>query len=119
MKIQTETERALPLIEDIIVVWEGSVRATHHFLADEDIQSLKPYVKTALAEVPGLIFVAGPDGAPLGFMGVDGDKIEMLFIHPDAQGQGLGRRLIGHAVSVLDATRVDVNQQNTQAVGFL
>ena len=36
----------------------------------------------------------------------------------DCHGQGVGKRLMRHAIDVLGATRVDVNEQNPQAVGF-
>lgn len=42
----------------------------------------------------------------------------MLFIHPDARGQGAGKRLLSYAVRTLGATTLDVNEQNEQAVGF-
>lgn len=57
-------------------------------------------------------------GQVAGFVGVVDGKVEMLFIHPEWRGQGVGRRLLKHAVEALGATRVDVNEQNEQAVGF-
>ena len=42
----------------------------------------------------------------------------MLFVHPAWRGQGIGRRLLTHAVTALGATMLDVNEQNPQAVGF-
>jgi putative acetyltransferase len=51
-------------------------------------------------------------------MGVERDKIEMLFVAPQARGTGIGRQLISYAVNELNARYVDVNEQNPQAVGF-
>ena len=45
-------------------------------------------------------------------------KIEMLFIHPDRRGKGIGRLLTEFAINELNADKVDVNEQNDQAVGF-
>lgn len=71
-------------------VWESSVRATHHFLSEEDIRSLAVYVPQALAQVPVLVVAFSDQGIPVGFMGIDGTRLEMLFLSPDVRGTGLG-----------------------------
>ncbi|MEF9671735.1 GNAT family N-acetyltransferase, partial [Pseudomonas sp. PCH446] len=45
-------------------------------------------------------------------------KVEMLFIAPQARGTGLGKQLLRYAIEHLNADELDVNEQNTQAVGF-
>ena len=52
------------------------------------------------------------------FAGVEADMLEMLFVAPSARGKGLGRKLIEYLVAHRGSRRVDVNEQNTQAVGF-
>lgn len=37
-------ERTPELINKLLEVWEGSVRATHLFLSDSEIDSIKEYV---------------------------------------------------------------------------
>lgn len=51
-------------------------------------------------------------------MGIESDKIEMLFLSPDCIGQRWGSRLIDLAVCVYGVTRVDVNEQNELAARF-
>jgi putative acetyltransferase len=102
----------------VVAVWEASVRATHHFLTEADIQYLKSLVADDLAQVETLLGVRDGDGQVIGFIGVEGDEVAALFIHPAWRGQGIGRRLFTYAVETLGATRVDVNEQNDQAVGF-
>jgi putative acetyltransferase len=65
-----------------------------------------------------LLGVRDSAGQVVGFIGVEGEKVEMLFIHPAWRGQGVGRRLLGYAVTTLGATELDVNEQNPQAIGF-
>jgi len=102
----------------VVEVWEGSVRATHHFLTEADIQFFKPLVQEELPHVAELACMRDGEGQVVGFIGVEHDKIEMLFVHPSWRGQGIGRRLMTYAVMTLETTMVDVNEQNTQALGF-
>lgn len=57
-------------------------------------------------------------GAIQGFVGVHDEKIEMLFLLDQARGKGIGKMLLQHAIKHLGAVKVDVNEQNPQAVGF-
>ncbi len=102
----------------VVEVWEASVRATHHFVSEADLQYFKSLVQDGLAQVETLLCARDSARQVAGFIGIDQDKVEALFIHPHWRGQGIGRRLLAHAVQALGATRVDVNEQNTQAVGF-
>ena len=102
----------------IMAVWEASVRATHHFVSEEDINTFRILVRDGLGQMQHLLCVRTERGDAAGFLGLVGHKIEMLFIHPDWRGKGLGRQLIRYAVESLLAEEVDVNEQNVQAVGF-
>ncbi|HZI18501.1 MAG TPA: acetyltransferase [Pyrinomonadaceae bacterium] len=104
--------------DELLRVWEASVRATHHFLTEDDIQFFKPLVRNEALPAVVLRCVRGDDGLPVGFLGVSGTKIEMLFVRPDCRGRGVGRRLLEHALRRMGATELDVNEQNRQAVGF-
>jgi len=42
----------------------------------------------------------------------------MLFVKPQHFGAGIGRNLIKYAVDNMDASKVDVNEQNPNAIGF-
>ena len=52
MKLLEINARSQELLTCLCQVWESSVRATHHFLSEEDIRSLAVYVPQALAQVP-------------------------------------------------------------------
>ena len=103
---------------DITNVWEASVRATHHFLKEEDIDTFKPLVQHQFLKAVDLYFTTDQQGVINGFLGVLDGKIEMLFLHPQARGTGIGKQLLQYAVTQLGCTLVDVNEQNEQAVGF-
>ncbi len=102
----------------VVDVWEASVRATHHFVTEADIQFFKSLVREGLPHVAELACVRDSEGEVIGFIGIVDAKVEMLFIHPARRGQGIGRRLLTHGVTALGATMLNVNEQNPQAVGF-
>lgn len=97
-------------------LWEASVRATHHFLSEEDILFFKPLVRNEFLQSVQLYCIR--EERIMGFMGIDGNKIEMLFIDPASRGKGLGKALLHYAVQELGVSKVDVNEQNDEAVGF-
>ena len=101
----------------VFQLWEASVRATHTFLSEADIAFLVPLVREALP-AHELWCTRDEHGVPTAFLCVEGVKIEMLFVHPKHRGCGLGRKLTDVAKTQFGATHVDVNEQNTQAVGF-
>ena len=103
------------LIEELLHVWERSARATHHFLTEQDIVALRPDVRQGFALVD--LTLVREDGVILGFSGVCGDSLEMLFVDAHAKGRGLGRSLLLQAMA-RGITRLDVNEQNSQAFYF-
>ena len=117
-EIAEATQRTPQLIGQLLEVWERSVRATHLFLSAGEIAEIKPYVPQALREVPDLIVAWREDGTPAGFMGIDGQKLEMLFLAPEERGRGLGGKLVRYGVERFDIREVTVNEQNPQARGF-
>jgi putative acetyltransferase len=117
VKIEIVAQRDRAVSSALLEIWEASVTATHDFLAVKDIQSLKPIVNEAIQSVETLV-TAKNDGIAVAFMGVERDKIEMLFVMPQMRGRGVGRQLISYAVNELNARYVDVNEQNPQAACF-
>lgn len=100
-------------------VWEASVRATHDFLPDSYIELLRGLVLEQYLDTVMLICCKDPTSKRItGFAGVAAGKVEMLFIHPDYRGLGIGKCLLMFAINELNAERLDVNEQNLQAVGF-
>lgn len=121
-KVATRPTEPLPVRPDegdrLLEVWEASVRATHRFLTEDDIEFFRPRIPGELFRLEHLLAARDPDGTLVAFLGVQGEKIEALFVHPDRFRQGIGHRLVEHAVTKLGATKVDVNEQNPGAVAF-
>src|SRR5690242_355300 len=102
----------------LLEVWEAAVRATHTFLTESDIQFFKPLVLAGLLALDRLSCVRDQHGALVGFVGIGGNRMEALFVHPDWHRAGVGRRLAQYAVVESGAEFVDVNEQNQGAVAF-
>lgn len=117
IKIYEPKERK-PFISSILNIWENSVKSTHHFLSDTDINKIKEYVPQALTEVEHLVVAENGNGDPIAFMGANGSRLEMVFISPDEQNKGYGKRLIEYGKNNYGINEVTVNEQNSQAVGF-
>lgn len=111
-------ERNSDLISKLIAVWEASVKATHLFLSDSEILSIKEYVPQALKSVDKLIIAENEEEKPIAFMGIENETLEMLFITPSERRQGLGKLLLQYGISNYKVNRLTVNEQNPQAKGF-
>ncbi len=104
--------------DNLLDIWLRSVRATHTFLTEEDIQSLLPVVRDAALVELELWVLCSDAGVPIGFLGLSGAKVEALFLAPEHRGLGGGRMLLDHARRLKGPLMVDVNEQNPEAVRF-
>jgi putative acetyltransferase len=102
---------------ELISIWEKSVRATHHFLSEADIQHYKQLIFEQYFDQLDLYSITN-ENEILGFIGLDGELIQMLFIDPKGYGLGLGKALVEFAIQSYNINSVDVNEQNEQALGF-
>lgn len=101
----------------LLNVWEKSVRSTHQFLNPADFEEIKSLVNTI--DFHGLnVFCLLKEEEVIGFIGISDSKIEMLFVLPEYIGQGWGWKLMDFAMKVQHADKVDVNEQNSHAVKF-
>ena len=103
---------------EIIDVWESSVRATHHFLSEQEIAFYKPLVpKYALPSMK--VFGMRLQNKLTGYMAVSDYKVEMLFIAPEFIGKGLGKQLLSFALNKLHIYLIDVNEENPKLKQWL
>lgn len=118
IRLAAVKERTPRLIKALTAVWEHSVRATHHFLSESEILRIRAYVPQAVGGVAQLVAAENQAGEPVGFMGVENGRLEMLFLAPEARGCGLGGRLLRCGMEQYGVREVTVNEQNPQAVDF-
>ncbi|MFC9706557.1 acetyltransferase [Paenibacillus sp. NPDC056933] len=106
--------------DKLVEIWESAVRATHTFLEEHHIQFYKKVVSDVLQQRQVEVWEAlNADNEPVGFIGLDDNFIEMLFVDVSQHGQGVGRLLVNHTLNIKGLyLKVDVNEQNTGAARF-
>ena len=118
MEIIEITDRNPFLLEQLLEVWESSVRATHLFLSENEIKNIKKYVPEALKEIPHLFIIKNEKQLPIGFMGIAEQHLEMLFIAQEERGKGFGKQLLQYGIERYSINDLAVNEQNPLAKGF-
>lgn len=101
----------------IMQIWESSVKATHDFLKEEDFELFKRLIPSEF--LPQLkVFVVADNKDITAYFGVSDDNLEMLFVDAEARGKGYGKTALEYILNTLQIYKVDVNEQNQQAVDF-
>ena len=103
---------------DVVALWEITVRETHDFLKEEDISFFKPLILNTYLNAVELRCIRSESGEIYGFSGVSEGNLEMLFVHPHQMGKGIGKALLSYAIEHHQVTKVDVNEQNPNAMEF-
>ena len=117
MKITEPSDRPRELIDQLVGVWECSVRVSHGFLSGADVERIKGYVLQAILGVEHLV-VAYDAARPLAFLGANGPMLEMLFVDAGLRGHGIGGALLRHGIDALGVRELTVNEQNPTTFGF-
>ena len=118
MKITEIENRTDNLLAGLLELWEKSVRATHLFLSESDIQNIKKYVPAALKNVGHLFIATDSQNKPLAFMGIENNFLEMLFVLPEERRKGIGSSLLKYGIEKYHVNELSVNEQNPRAKLF-
>lgn len=103
----------------LIDIWEASVRATHKFLSNNDILYFRERILEQYFDLVDLHYLHLQEyDAIAGFLGLSEGKIEMLFIDPQHFRKGYGKLLVEFAIDEKKVTKVDVNEDNPEALKF-
>ncbi|WP_334094812.1 GNAT family N-acetyltransferase, partial [Helicobacter typhlonius] len=109
------------MLTALLDLWEDSVQASHIFLTKQHIAEIRPEVKAALQSSQNIITATDKKDF-LGFVGVEKNKIEMLFVASSAFRKGIGKALLKEALERYlkdyPCILVDCNEQNTQGLAF-
>lgn len=99
-------------------IWRAAVDATHGFLSAEHRVEIDQLVaEQFLPNVPLWLAVDGAD-RPQGFLVMDGEMIDALFVDPAVHGRGIGTALVDHALTLAPHALVDASEQASNAAPF-
>jgi putative acetyltransferase len=115
MKVRRGTPADVPRALDI---WRSAVDATHKFLSTADRSAIDALVAEQFLPKAELWVATDYSDQPMGFLVMDGSKIEALFVDPAFHGRGYGSLLVEHAASIETSLTVDANEQASNAVAF-
>ncbi|WP_206212038.1 GNAT family N-acetyltransferase [Weissella coleopterorum] len=101
---------------DVVGVWDRSVRATHHFLSQEDKEFYQNLIPNFFDAVELMLWYENDN--LIGFSGVDGYELVMLFLDPKFIGNHYGTNIITWLKSNKGINKIDVNEQNEKALQF-
>jgi putative acetyltransferase len=102
--------------DDLTDLWERSARSSHAFMDDDEFVELKPHIRDLL--LPSMdVWVAESSGRMLGFVGARDEHVELLYVAPEAQGQGIGPQLLAQ-LGDGGPRSVEVYAGNAVGLGF-
>jgi putative acetyltransferase len=115
MKIRPGTAGDVPRALEI---WRSAVDATHAFLAAADRKAIDTIVANDFLPNAALWLAVDETDGAVGFLVMDGAKIDALFVDPAHHRRGVGTALLGHALTLAPEATVDASEQATNAVPF-
>ena len=108
-------------VDEVIRVWHASKQVAYPYLPTEQGLTLADNTRLfhQIILPRNQVWVACGEQGVAGFLGIDGDYIDRLYVHPDRQGQGAGSALMQQAQQLSPAgLRLHTHQQNHQARAF-
>ena len=105
----------------LVALWRASKRRAFPYVKAQQRHTLEndeDYFRDAVLPVAD-VWVAHKGGILLGFMALEGDLIDLLFVAVDAQGQGVGTALMNMAKELFpNRLRAYTFQRNETARSF-
>lgn len=97
-------------------IWRDAVDATHRFLTPDDRVEIDAMVAGWLPTVD--LWVVEDGSRAAGFLVMDGNMIDALFVDPALHGRGYGTALLDHALTLAREAVVDASEQASNALPF-
>lgn len=103
-------------INRVAEIWLDTNRKAHAFIPASYWESNFALVKEMLPQAE--VYVYETDQGIQGFLGLNGEYIEGIFVLEGAQSHGIGKCLLDYAKNRKPALRLNVYQKNTRAIHF-
>lgn len=105
-------------IDAVMQIWLNTNIQTHNFISSDYWQSNFRVVKEMLPHAE--IYVYENDYAKQidGFIGLNDNYIEGVFVKKAAQSKGIGKQLLNYAKEIKSTLKLSVYQKNEKAIQF-
>lgn len=103
-------------INDIMQIWKNENIKTHKFISKQYWESNYPLVKQVLPKAE--IYVYLMKEKVVGFIGLDNNYIQGIFVNINHQCNGIGTALLNKAKQNKDILELSVYKKNTKAIHF-
>ena len=105
-------------ISTVCDIWLRANLEAHAFIPAEYWQGNLAFVKEALPQAEVYVFEAEDGQTIQGFIGLNGEHIEGLFVRAGMQSHGIGKRLLDYAKRKKARLSLNVYQKNARALSF-
>ena len=103
-------------IEKVAAIWLDANIKAHDFISASYWKSNFKFVKEALPQAE--VYVYERDKEIQGFIGLNEEYIEGIFVSDAMRSQGIGKMLLNYAKGKRNKLRLKVYQKNTRAISF-
>lgn len=102
----------------VMQIWLETNIQAHPFIPEEYWRGNYEWVKGMIPQAELYVFCAEGASEILGFIGLDGEEIEGIFVRGSAQSRGVGKQLLDHVKNLKPHLTLHVYQKNERALHF-
>ena len=103
-------------IDEVIEIWKNENIRTHNFISKEYWKNNYEYVKDILPNADIYVYIMNEN--IVGFIGVDNDHIEGIFVDINNQHNGIGTSLLNKIKEEKEKLNLSVYKKNINAIKF-
>ena len=105
-------------IDTIIQIWLDTNIQAHHFISSDYWRANYDMVREMLPNAEIYVYEDDCTKQMDGFIGLNDDYIEGIFVKETMQSKGIGKQLLNHAKEVKSTLKLSVYQKNEKAIKF-
>lgn len=105
-------------IDEVMQIWLNSNIQAHGFISPDYWRNNFAAVKEMLPLAEVYVHESDSANQTDGFIGVNNDFIEGIFVKEGAQSKGVGKQLLDHVKEIKLALKLNVYQKNKRAIQF-
>lgn len=97
-------------------IWLRTNIEAHDFIPESYWQDSLPFVKESIPQAT--VYVYEEQGEVLGFIGLENEYIAGIFVKSEAQGKGIGQKILNSIKEKYNQLSLSVYSENIRALNF-